>query len=489
MFVFIFRRDFRIHDNLGLAEFAKVAAAAGRAIAPVFVFNPEQIDPERNPYFCHATVQFMIESLMDLSIAYLPQLRFLERQVGESTDGPALLRAFPPPRSVTDIGFNADITPYARTRDAALEDWCARHGIRCHAYHGDYTLVNGHVPYRTFTPFYNRYGVDVSYSSTAWRTNQTSGSAARWVSWSPTKKNRMGDVSRSRMLSFFKDNDHLAVRGMDARKNALLILGRLSVKGPGGGFTEYERTRDYPASSATTMLSAYLKYGCVSVREVYLAARSLSGPDHPVVRQLFWRAFYDQLAWHLPSTLFLRSSTASLSPPLLPSFPSSSSDRHRGQSRGTAEWLNDKAWFRAWCDGTTGFPLIDAAMRQLNKTGYMPNRCRMVVACFLLRDMNIDWRWGERYFATRLVDVYLPSNAGNWLWVNAQPRFRTFNPWRQSAKYDPDAVYVKRYVPELAAVPAKDVHTWHDAWRRYPTCTYPQPLFDHHDRLKKQPGK
>lgn len=227
----------------------------------------------------------------------------------------------------------------------------------------------------------------------------------------------------------------------------------------------YAEERDFPALSATSDLSAYLKFGCCSVREVYYAVVRELGEQHPLLRQLYWRDFFSHIAWHFPQVF-----------------------GHAFQSRfDNIAWSRNEDHFWAWAEGRTGFPLIDAAMRELNATGRMHNRLRMVTASFLVKDLHISWRWGERYFAQHLLDYDPCLNNGNWQWAastgcDAQPYFRIFNPWLQQQKFDPDAVYIKRWLPELAALPAKRLHRWYESGD---AAIYPLPMVDHAEQSRR----
>ncbi|MCX7847016.1 MAG: FAD-binding domain-containing protein, partial [bacterium] len=247
-------------------------------------------------------------------------------------------------------------------------------------------------------------------------------------------------------------NPALRVRG--GRREALRILGDL------GGFKEYAKTRDFPARP-TTGLSAHIKFGTVSLREVYAAACAALGRGHVLIRELYWHDFFTQIGWHFPHVF-------------------GHAFQRRYEKLG---WREDEGMFQAWCEGRTGFPIVDAGMRELNTTGFMHNRVRMIVASFLVKDLWIDWRWGERYFAQRLVDYDPCVNNGNWQWAastgcDAQPYFRVFNPWLQQRKFDGGGEYIRRWVPELAGLTLREIHT--------PGCAevrarrgYPMPICDH----------
>jgi deoxyribodipyrimidine photo-lyase len=444
MNVFVFRRDLRADDNVGFCEFCKLH---GNDVVPVFVFNPAQISPQRNPYYCNNTMQFMIESLLELSDK-IPLLFF------QGSDADVLQQLKP-----KSVGFNCDITPFARRRDQSLVAWCDARGVACHMY-SDYTLLDPAgmpKPYQKFTPFYKKY-VD---TNTVPIPRAFAGSMATVVC--------ARALPRTKLVSYFKPNPHLAVRG--GRKNALAIIDRIGQ----GQFAGYGASRD-TLTSDSTMLSAYLKYGCVSIREVYHAVVRAHGKSHALVRELYWRAFYDQLIWWFPD-LLRGQVTGAPNQSLRPRYDA-------------IKWDNDESLFAAWCEGRTGFPMVDAAMRQLNATGFMHNRCRMVVASFLIKDLGVDWRWGERYFASKLVDVYHPSNVGGWGWASgagadAQQYNRVFNPWLQSAKFDPNCAYIKRHVPELGPVPPRHVHEWYKHHAEHGEVAYPRPVVDPKERVAR----
>ncbi len=225
---------------------------------------------------------------------------------------------------------------------------------------------------------------------------------------------------------------------------------------------DYPRTRDIP-SLRTSRLSAHLAFGTVSPREAFMAAASLFGPDSVFAGELVWRDFWLYIAYHFPHVFtgsFIRKY-----------------DR--------LAWSQDAAAFQRWCDGTTGFPMVDAGMRELNSTGFMHNRLRMITASFLVKDLHIDWRWGEDYFSQKLIDYDPCVNNGNWQWsastgCDAQPFFRVFNPWTQQKKFDPQALYMKQWIPELEAYAPKDIHR-HEA-KHLPG--YPKPIADHSTERK-----
>ena len=252
-------------------------------------------------------------------------------------------------------------------------------------------------------------------------------------------------------------NKRITING--TRAACLKILATLSQ------FSQYDDERNIPALDATTHLSAYIKFGLCSIREAYEAITQTLGKNHTLIKQLCWHDFFTHIAFNNPRV-----------------FGAPFHEKY-----ANLPWNNNLQAFTRWCTGTTGFPLVDAGMRELVATGFMHNRIRMVTASFLVKDLHIDWRQGERFFATHLIDYDPSVNNGNWQWVastgcDAQPYFRIFNPWLQQKKYDKDCVYIKRWVTELKDIPSKDIHQWYKTHTKYKN-SYTQPMVDHeHER-------
>lgn len=250
------------------------------------------------------------------------------------------------------------------------------------------------------------------------------------------------------MHDFYKEKNNIIVGG---RSHALKILHNAKK------FKDYNNTRDYPSYN-TTMLSAYLKFGCVSVREVYWTFKENLSKSNKLFTQLFWREFYMTILYNYPHIL----------------------EGAMNQKYNKLKWSNNIENFKKWCNGNTGFPLIDSSMRCLNKTGYMHNRLRMNVANFLVKILRINWRAGEKYFANKLVDYDVANNNGGWqrcssTGTDSQPYFRVFNPWLQSEKFDKDAEFIKEWIPELKDVDPRDIHKWHISYTNY-DVDYPKPM-------------
>jgi deoxyribodipyrimidine photo-lyase len=418
----------------------------------VFIFPPEQIDPHKNAFFSHPAVQFMCESLQELGGSII---QFYKGDIV------ATLGAIRSTYKFGRLYQNEDYSVYARKRDATIQSWCTKHAvefIQTEDY-GLFSLREGLVPdtdrpYTILAQFYKRYLKDLqvrkpvpfSYASKI---------------WTPPRRQR----ANVDLGSLYIQNPNLAQRG--GRSHALAIMKTLRTK-----FDTYKDTRDFPADEqGTTRISAHLKFGTVSVREFYWACVKAFGTrDHPLIREIMFREFYMKIYALRPE---LQRGTAFLS----------RLDAH-------VPWKYDKKLAEAWKTGHTGFPLVDAGMRQLAATGWCHNRVRMLVASVATKYLLLDWRDCAQFFYTKLVDADTFSNTAGWGWasstgVDATLYFRApFNPFIQSKKFDKDAVYIKRWVPELRDVAPKDIHSWHNpaVRERYATSTsppYPAPIIDH----------
>ena len=448
--VFIFRRDLRLYDNRALYTVAR--KYKGTCILPIFIFNPLQVDKQRNSYYSQNAVEFMIESIEDmntmmngsLNMFYGADIQVLELLLQQVT--------------IECVAFNSDFTPFAKSRDLQIMEWCKKKGIDVLC-ENDYTLfefdkikTGGGTHYEVFGPFYKNC---ISKLDKVQQPQEM-----RNILWYTKKiKGKLKDGS-----SILKEekNIHRTVKG--GRKQALDILEKVKMH----VFAKYDKTRDYPALDRTTKLSAYLKFGCVSIREVFWLCLHTYGKMHGLVRELIWREFYAHLTYYKPQLLAGQEGKANQ--PLRTKY-------------NKIPWNDNQDHYQAWCSGKTGFPFVDAAMIAMNQTGFMHNRLRMVVSMFLTKDMMIDWRWGEKYFAQKLVDYDPASNSGGWQWsssvgADAQPYFRIFNPWTQSKNFDPDAVFIKTWIPALRHVPAKHIHEWYKYWNKY-NVNYLAPILDH----------
>jgi deoxyribodipyrimidine photo-lyase len=443
--LFIFRRDLRIIDNNGLNFLSELC----NNIYTIFIFTPEQVG-SRNKYKSNNAVQFMIESLENLSTTIKGYGGHLYTFYGNNE---RVISDCIKEWDINVVGFNLDITPYARTRDDKIVKMCQKMNIFV-SYDHDYyltepgTVLNGTgEPYQKFTPYYE--------------------SAKKLKVKSPTNVKKIRFKSKDNRISskisleqaknkFTKINPNILVRG--GRSEALKLLSKASRR-----LNNYNTTHN-DLNKQTTELSAAIKFGCVSIREVYHSLHSKTG----LIRQLYWRDFYANILYEFPRVL-----GHSLKP-----------------KYDKIHWHHNSNWFKAWCNGETGFPIVDAGMRQMNTTGYMHNRARLIVASFLVKILLIDWREGEEYFSNKLTDYDVANNNGNWQWISgggadSQPYFRVFNPWRQTEEYDPKCEYIKKWVPELKDVPVKDLLKWDTAFIQYKDIKYPKPIVNYEEQRVK----
>lgn len=387
--LFIFRRDLRVYDNIGLREATLYAKQNNYKLLVSFVFTKDQT--KNNTYYSDKAFRFLLQCLEnlknDIDITFFENNDFY-KQISD-------LRA---------IMFNRDYTPYARKRDADIERFCSKNKIHFKSFE-DYTLhgmddikTQEGKAYQVFGPFYKK-----------------------------AKTLKVPSVPKENP----KETNSLRLSAFNLLKN----------------IKQYKKYRDFPAKDATSRIGPYLKFGIVSIREVYHTVRR----NHEFVKQLYWREFYANVAYHFPHVLAgMLPGKRSLE--MYPKFRN-------------LPWRKNTQDFQRWCQGKTGVPFVDAGMRQLNETGFMHNRLRMITASFLVKNLEIDWRWGEKYFATKLMDYDPASNNGGWQWVagtgtDASPYFRVFNPWTQAERFDKDATFIKRYVPELRSLTAKEIHNW-----------------------------
>jgi deoxyribodipyrimidine photo-lyase len=412
--LFWFRRDLRLEDNTGLYH----ALKQGENVQPIFIFDRHILDQledrdDRRVSFIHVQLERLHAEL---------------RRHGSSLwtfyDTPiAVFKHLTETHNVQGVFANRDYEPYARKRDKEIFDLLESKGIRFRAYKDhvifdrDEVLKDDGTPYTVYTPYSKR-----------WKAQLTDFFLEHYPSEACLDKlhaTKTGGVRPLEEMGFERHpNDWPS-----AEVNEDIVRN-------------YHLTRDLPGVDGTTKISVHLRFGTVSVRKLTKLAIDLNQKWY---NELIWREFYQSILWHFPHVV-----KGSFKPQY---------DR--------IQWLPDEAGFEAWCAGQTGYPIVDAGMRELNATGYMHNRVRMIVASFLTKDLLIDWRWGEAYFARKLLDFDLASNNGGWQWaagsgVDAAPYFRIFNPYNQTEKFDPDQRYIQRWVPEVG------------------TSSYVKPIVDHH---------
>ncbi|MFB6078603.1 MAG: deoxyribodipyrimidine photo-lyase [Halarchaeum sp.] len=451
MQVFWHRRDLRVHDNRGLAT-----AAESGDVAPVFVFDDEVL-----AYASDRRVAFLREALDALRDAY--------RERGSDL----LLRRGDPSAVIPDVAhefdadavhWNADYSGLAQERDEAVADALSHDGVETERHH-DAVLhepgtirTNAGDPYQVFTYFWKK-----------WRDREKADP------FDPPAATALADVTGDALPD-------AAALGFDDPDIDLPAAGHAPARERLDDFCEseiyrYADARDYPAEGATSRTSQDLKYGTLGPREAYArtveARADAAGEDdresvEEFRSQLAWREFYAQVLYFTPDVVA----------------------SNYNEYENPIEWRNDESEISAWKAGETGYPIVDAGMRQLRDEGYVHNRVRMIVASFLTKDLLADWRIGYAHYREHLVDHDTANDNGGWQWAastgtDAQPYFRIFNPQTQGEKYDPDAEYVREHVPELADVPAEKIHDWPEldpAERDELAPDYPAPVVDHGER-------
>jgi len=415
-----FRRDLRLTDNTALRK----AVEFGEAIVPVYIASDWQ---GGHRWTGSHRQQFLCDSLKALDESLRSHGgRLIVRQGAAIESLKALVRE----TKAEAIFFNRDPDPFGRAVEEQLAKWGREEGIRItacqdHCLHErDEVLSGSEEPYRVFTPY-----------------------AKAWA--------KLAKTAPQNRLPVFKFLEQVGSEPLPT-----LATWKLPPAGdilPGGEpaakermktlleqrLGQYGAMRDLMGEDGTSRLSQDLRFGLISIRDLYAKCQSTMArwegnqrsSAEIYVRELIWREFYMQILWHRPEVL-----------------EEEFSPKFRGLN-----WSRDEGCFRRWCEGHTGFPVVDAAMRQLSQTGFMHNRARMITAMFLTKDLHLDWRMGERYFMTQLVDGEIASNNGGWQWsagtgADAAPYFRIQNPWTQTKRFDPDGKYIKRWIPELRDV-------------------------------------
>lgn len=411
--LFWFRRDLRLEDNLGLYY----AYTQETNVLPIFIFDTEIL--ERLEDKQDARVTFIYDQLQRLQ----GELAAFGSSLLVKTGSPinvyqTLLNEY----AVQCVYTNRDYEPYARTRDQSVSDFLKAKGIPFLdfkdqvIFEKDEILTDGGQHYKVFTPY-----------SRSWKQRLQATKLSR-VQLDP-KKNHFFQVHPFPLPT-------LPEIGFQRSEIAIppLEINRPLIQ-------HYDETRNFPAMPGTSRLGIHLRFGTISIRKLVSEALPL---NETFLNELIWREFYMMILYHNPQVV----------------------DQSFKKAYDQIPWRNNEDDFHAWCTGTTGYPIVDAGMRELNATGYMHNRVRMITASFLTKHLLIDWRWGEAYFAKKLLDYELASNNGGWQWAagtgtDAQPYFRIFNPTSQQEKFDKDRKYIQRWVPE-----------WNSA-------NYPKPIVDH----------
>jgi deoxyribodipyrimidine photo-lyase len=414
MTIFWFRRDLRLEDNVGLFH----ALNDDNEVLPIFIFDEKILSelPKDD-----ARVTFIHELLSKIQNKLLENGKSLAVFHGEPK---AIFEKLIKENKIKTVYTNHDYEPYARKRDKEMNQLFNENDIEFKTSKDQVIFEKSEVvkddgtPYVVYTPFSKKWKEHFSKITLAHYNSEEKLDKISKHSYPFLSLNEIGfEVSAVKVTSF------------DISDKVI---------------SKYEETRNFPSLNGTSMLGTHLRFGAVSIRKMVNHAASFQ--NETFLKELIWREFFMQILWHFPHTV-------------------NSSFRPKYDA---IQWKNNEELFNKWCQGKTGYPIVDAGMRELNKTGHMHNRVRMVVASFLCKHLLIDWKWGETYFAQKLLDYEQSSNVGNWQWaagsgVDAAPYFRIFNPTEQVKKFDKDLKYIKKWVPELE------------------TLHYPKPIVDHRE--------
>lgn len=410
--IFWFRRDLRFNDNAGLFH----ALSCGKPVIPLFIFDTEILGKLENKQ--DARVQFIHESLRQLNGQLIKYGSSFLIRIGNPVD---IITGLIKEYSIEKIYTNTDFEPYGIQRDESVRSLLSEHNIQFSAYL-DHTIFGPNeilkadgLPYTIYTPYSRR-----------WKENYEKLEVSFYNSESLLQ-------NFARLKFTFPELDLIGFKSTSNHINQP-VLNEVAI-------IDYGETRDFPAKDSTTHNGIHLRFGTMSIRELVKLAKKT---NETFLNELIWREFFMQILFHFPYV-----------------------ENHSFNKKYDGiPWRNNEEEFARWCNGKTGYPMVDAGMRELNATGFMHNRARMVTASFLTKHLLIDWRWGESYFASKLLDFELSANNGNWQWAagcgcDAAPYFRVFNPSEQQRKFDPDLIYCKKWIPELL------------------TIDYPLPVVDH----------
>ncbi len=411
--IFWFRRDLRLNDNAGLYH----ALKENESVLPIFIFDTDILNQledkaDARVEFIHQHIQKLQKQLVEFNSSILVS-------IGNPLE---VFKNLINQYKITKVYTNHDYEPYAITRDKEIATLLQIFGASFHTFKDqvifekDEVVKDDQKPYTVFTPYMRKWKSNIkSFYTKAYPTQKYFSSLIKTQALTIPTLDEIG----------FKPSG-INFPTMDLNENII---------------KEYKEQRDIPAINGTSKLSVHLRFGTVSIRQLVVKAQVL---NETWLNELIWREFYMMILYHFPHVV---------SGAFKPNY-------------NHIPWTNNEHHFELWCNGKTGYPIVDAGMRELNQTGFMHNRVRMIVASFLTKHLLIDWRWGEAYFAKKLLDFELSSNNGGWQWsassgCDAAPYFRVFNPYEQTKKFDPQLKYIKHWIPE------------------YDELTYIKPIIDH----------
>ena len=418
--IFWFRRDLRLKDNAGLYH----ALKEERPVIPIFIFDKNILDKLEDK--TDRRVAFILAALGEMQDTFKKIGSSLQVYQGTPKE---VFNQLTSEYNIEKVFTNHDYEPYAQERDKMIADLLSLHGTVLHTckdqviFEKEEVVKDDGKPYTVFTPY-----------SRKWKTKLTS----FYLKPYPTEKYLKNfykqpakEIPSLNSIGFHDTERNFPVKSL---KSALL--------------KHYADKRNFPAIHGTSRLGVHLRFGTISIRQLATYAQSLS---ETFLNELIWRDFYHMILWN---------------------FPQVGKGKAFKPAYDNIEWRRDAGEFEAWCNGQTGYPIVDAGMRELNETGFMHNRVRMIVASFLTKHLLLDWRLGEAYFAAKLLDFDLAANNGGWQWAagsgcDAAPYFRIFNPYLQTQKFDPKMEYIKKWVPE------------------YQEFNYPGPIVNHEFARKR----
>lgn len=418
MTIFWFRRDLRLEDNTALFH----ALHENEEVLPIFIFDSNILQFLKKD---DARVTFIHQQLEKIE----GKLHAIDKKLAVFHGKPIdIYKKLLSENTITSVYTNQDYEPYARKRDLELNTLFKENNIAFKTCKDQVIFEKSEVvkddgsPYVVYTPYSNK-----------------------WINKFHEKE--LNHYPSETLLHKIANHSYSFLNLSD------IGFEKTSIKLPEFNISEnlvsnYENTRNFPAISGTSLIGIHLRFGTISIRKLVKYATTFQ--NITFLKELIWREFFMQILWHFPNTI---------SQSFKPKYDA-------------IQWENNEELFIKWCEGKTGYPFVDAGMRELNATGHMHNRVRMIVASFLCKHLLIDWRWGETYFASKLLDYEQASNIGNWQWaagsgVDAAPYFRIFNPTEQIKKFDKDLQYIKKWIPELG------------------TEKYPEPIVDHKDAREK----
>ncbi|MBE9127202.1 FAD-binding domain-containing protein [Coleofasciculus sp. LEGE 07081] len=462
LFLFWHRRDLRTLDNIGLTA----ARQQSQKVVGIFCLDPNILERDD---IAAARVTYMMGCLQELQQCYSEagsQLLILHQNPYQGI--PELADAL----RAKAVFWNWDVEPYSQKRDQQVIEALKEKGIAVYNSWDQLLHAPGEIrtksgePYKVYTPFWRNWK-DQPKAEPTEPLEKTEGLTKKELEIA--EKVGVIDLPTAKDLGYSWENRLLVAPGEKAAREVLKDFCNSAID-------EYQEQRNFPAVDGTSKLSAALKFGAIGIRTVWQAAASAfenSRSDETRnsiqtwQQELAWREFYQHAMYF---------------------FPELAESPYRQEFKDFP-WDNNEEQFQAWCEGRTGYPIVDAAMRQLNETGWMHNRCRMIVASFLTKDLIINWQWGEKYFMQKLYDGDLSANNGGWQWsassgMDPKP-LRIFNPASQAQKYDPDGEYIRQWLPELSSLDTEYLVTGKIPSEERDACGYAAPIVEHKERQRE----